>query len=44
MVYEKHKVRANWAFPEGKLKSADVEQVMKGVDTLFKKKRKPRQP
>ncbi len=45
MVYAKHKVLANHAFAEGKLKSAEVEQVIKGVDALFKKtKKKSPQP
>jgi hypothetical protein len=40
LVYAKHKVLENYAFPEGKLTSADTDAIMKRVDELMKERRK----
>jgi hypothetical protein len=40
LLYAKHKVLANYAFAEGKLKSEDIDRVIKGVGALLKKGKK----
>jgi hypothetical protein len=40
LVYAKHKVLANYAFPEGKLTDNEIGGVIKGVDALMKKERR----
>lgn len=40
LLYAKHKVLENYAFPEGKLTSNDVGAIMKRVDELMKERRK----
>ncbi len=42
LVYAKHRVLANYAFPEEKLQSEDIDRVMKDVDRLMKKLRRPK--
>src|SRR5262245_7444921 len=44
MLYVKHKVKATYAFPEGKLMPADIDQVLKGVDELVRKEKKKAAP
>jgi hypothetical protein len=41
LVYAKHRVLANYAFPEGKLTDADIGQTIQGVEKLMKKQRRP---
>ncbi|MCC6420940.1 MAG: hypothetical protein IT429_22115 [Gemmataceae bacterium] len=38
LVYVKHRVRANHAFPEGKLQEDDIGRVLKSVDEVLKKR------
>lgn len=40
LFYVKHKVLANFAFPEGKLTEEDADRIVKTVDDTFKKKKK----
>lgn len=40
LFYVKHKVLANFAFPEGKLTEEDADRIVKTIDDTFKKKKK----
>ena len=41
LFYRKHKILANFAFPEGKMAAGDVDRIVKTVDdALAKKQRK----
>jgi hypothetical protein len=41
LVYAKHRVLANYAFAEGKMTDEDIDRVIKGVEKLMKKQRRP---
>ena len=43
LVYAKHKILANYAFAEGKLGEPQIAGVIKGIDELMKKAKKPAQ-
>jgi hypothetical protein len=41
LVYARHRVLANYGFAEGKMTEEDIDRVLKGVEKLMKKQRRP---